>query len=308
MDDPKKINLNEDSTYMLIKESLLRGIRCFYNDPNWVQVNIKSKNILESKVIQLYLDKKEKLQYSKKDMLNKNLEFFDAIFIRQDPPFDMSYISNTYLLEKLNKPMIINNPTEIRNYPEKHIMMNFPALTPPTLISSNIDNIIKFIHKQKNVVLKPAYGNGGLGIIRINNKQKNLKSFLKKYFDKFSKNPVISQKFLKNYHKGDKRIILVNGEVKGSVLRIPKKNSLKANFHAGGIALKTSLTIQEKLICKKIKKFLIQKKLYFVGIDVIDGYLTEINVTSPTGIQQINNLDGINIEKNIIDFVLKSLK
>ena len=308
MDDPKKININKDSTYLLIKESLQRGINCFYNDPNWVQVHLKSKSIIESMVAKLHFNKHNKLSYSKKLLSTKNLEFFDAIFIRQDPPFNMNYISNTYLLEKLKNPLIINNPTEIRNYPEKHIMMNFPKLTPPTIISSNINSLIEFINNQKTIVLKPAYGNGGMGIVKIGFKQKNLKNYLQKYLDKFSKNPVIAQKFLKNFNKGDKRIILINGEVKGSVLRVPKKNSIKANFHAGGKAVKTLLTIKEKLICKQIKKFLIKKKLYFVGIDIIDGYLTEINITSPTGIQEINRLDGVRLEKNIIDFVSKSLK
>ena len=208
----------------------------------------------------------------------------------------------------MKKPLIINNSKEIRNYPEKHIMLNFPELTPPTLISTDLTSIINFINKQEVVIFKPAYGNGGLGIEKVDKNKKNIKSFIKKYINKFSKSPIIVQKFIKNFEKGDKRIILVNGKIKGAVLRIPKKNSIKANFHAGGIALKTSLTKREKLICKKIKKFLIQHELYFVGIDVIDGYLTEINITSPTGIQEINRLDGITIEKDIIDFVTKSLK
>ena len=308
MDDPKHININEDSTYLLIKESLQRGINCFYNDPSWVQADLKSKTVVKSKITKLNLDCNDKLIYSKKLLSSRNLEFFDAIFIRQDPPFNMNYISNTYLLEKLQNPIIINNPTEIRNNPEKHIMMNFPKLTPPTLISSNIESLIEFINNQKIIVLKPAYGNGGLGIVKLTYKQKNLKKYLQNYFHKFSKNPVIAQKFLKNFNKGDKRIILINGAIKGSVLRIPKKNSIKANFHAGGRAVKTSLTIKEKFICNQIKKFLIQKKLYFVGIDVIDGYLTEVNITSPTGIHEINRLDGLRLEKHIINFVLKSLK
>jgi glutathione synthase len=156
--------------------------------------------------------------------------------------------------------------------------------------------------------MKPAYGNGGLGIEKIDKNKKNLRPFIKKYINKFSNSPVIVQKFLKKYHKGDKRIIILNGKVQGAVLRVPKKNSIKANFHAGGNALKTSLSLKEKMICQKIKKFLILKQLYFVGIDVIDGYLTEINITSPTGIQEINRLNGVKIEKNIIDFVMKSLK
>ena len=190
MDDPKHININEDSTYLLIKESLQRGINCFYNDPSWVQADLKSKTVVKSKITKLNLDCNDKLIYSKELLSSRNLEFFDAIFIRQDPPFNMNYISNTYLLEKLQNPIIINNPTEIRNNPEKHIMMNFPKLTPPTLISSNIESLIEFINNQKIIVLKPAYGNGGLGIVKLTYKQKNLKKYLQNYFHKFSKNPL----------------------------------------------------------------------------------------------------------------------
>ena len=308
MDDPKNFNIEEDSTYLIIKEAIFRGVKCFYNDPKWVYVNLNKKKEIKSKVFEIFLKKNNRISYSIKNSKVINLEEFDSIFIRQDPPFNLQYISNTYLLDQLKNPLIINNSKEIRNYPEKHIMMNFPNLTPPTLISSELDSIINFIIKQEAVVIKPAYGNGGLGIEKIDKNKKNLRSFIKKYINNFSNNPVIIQKFLKKYIKGDKRIILLNGKVQGAVLRIPKKNSIKANFHAGGSALKTSLTIKENLICQKIKKFLISKKLYFVGIDVIDGYLTEINITSPTGIQEINRLDGVKIEKNIIDFVMKSLK
>ena len=308
MDDPKKINISEDSTYMIIKESLNRGIECFYNDPNWVYADINHKNKIKSHIFKLFLKDNGTLTYDIKNKINVDLENFNAIFIRQDPPYDMKYISNTYLLEKLKKPMVINNPSELRNFPEKHIMMNFPDLTPSTIISSDVEVLIKFIEKNNEVILKPAYGNGGLGIVKVDASKKNIKNFLSKYINQFSNNPIIAQRFLKNYIKGDKRVILINGTVKGSVLRVPKKNSIKSNFHAGGSAVKTSLNKKEKLICQKIKNFLINKKLYFVGIDIIDGFLTEINITSPTGIQEINRLDGVNIEKSIINFVLKSLK
>ena len=308
MDDPKKINISEDSTYMIIKESLNRGIECFYNDPNWVYADINHKNKIKSHIFKLFLKDNGTLTYDIKNKINADLENFSAIFIRQDPPYDMKYISNTYLLEKLKKPMVINNPSELRNFPEKHIMMNFPDLTPSTVISADVEVLIKFIEKNNEVILKPAYGNGGLGIVKVDASKKNIKNFLSKYINQFSNNPIIAQRFLKNYIKGDKRVILINGTVKGSVLRVPKKNSIKSNFHAGGSAVKTSLNKKEKLICQKIKNFLINKRLYFVGIDIIDGFLTEINITSPTGIQEINRLDGVNIEKSIIDFVLKSLK
>ena len=308
MDDPTKINIKEDSTYMLIKESLSRGIRCFYNSPSWVYASLNKYNQIKSSNLELSLNKSGKLTYKNKKSKDTNLEKFNAIFIRQDPPFNMEYISNTYLLSQLQNPILINDPSEVRNFPEKHIMMNFPELTPPTLISSHIPSILAFIRLHKQVILKPAYGNGGIGIEKIKINQSNMKKFLTKYISKFQNNPVIIQKFLKNFNKGDKRIILVNGQVKGAVLRVPKKNSIKANFHAGGTAVKTTLSPREKQICSTIKSFLKTKKLFFVGIDVIDGYLTEINITSPTGIQEINRLNKVNIEKDVIDFVEKSLQ
>ena len=308
MDDPKKINIKEDSTYMLIKESLSRGIRCFYNSPSWVYASMNKYNQIKSSYLELSLSKSGKLTYKSEKSKDTNLEKFNAIFIRQDPPFNMEYISNTYLLSELQNPVLINDPSEVRNFPEKHIMMNFPELTPPTLISSHVPSILAFIRLHKEVVLKPAYGNGGIGIEKIKINQLNIKKFLTKYISKFQNNPVIIQKFLKNFNKGDKRIILVNGHVKGAVLRVPKKNSIKANFHAGGTAVKTTLSLREKKICSTIKNFLKTKKLSFVGIDVIDGYLTEINITSPTGIQEINRLNKVNIEKDVIDFVEKSLQ
>ena len=308
MDDPTKINIKEDSTYMLIKESLFRGIRCFYNSPSWVYASLNKYNQIKSSNLELSLTKSGKLTYKIKKSKDTNLEKFNAIFIRQDPPFNMEYISNTYLLSQLQNPVLINDPSEVRNFPEKHIMMNFPELTPPTLISSHIPSILAFIRLHKEVILKPAYGNGGIGIEKIKINQSNMKKFLTKYISKFQNNPVIIQKFLKNFNKGDKRIILVNGQVKGAVLRVPKKNSIKANFHAGGTAVKTTLSPREKQICSNIKSFLKTKKLFFVGIDVIDGYLTEINITSPTGIQEINRLNKVNIEKDVIDFVEKSLQ
>ena len=308
MDDPMKINIKEDSTYLLIKESLSRGIRCFYNSPSWVYASINKLNQIKSSNLELSLTKSGKLTYKSKKSKDTNLEKFNAIFIRQDPPFNMEYISNTYLLSQLQNPVLINDPSEVRNFPEKHIMMNFPELTPPTLISSHIPSILAFIRLHKEVILKPAYGNGGIGIEKIKINQSNMKKLLTKYISKFQNNPVIVQKFLKNFIKGDKRIILVNGQVKGAVLRVPKKNSIKANFHAGGIAVKTTLSPREKQICSKISNFLKTKKLSFAGIDVIDGYLTEINITSPTGIQEINRLNKVNIEKDVIDFVEKSLQ
>jgi glutathione synthase len=232
----------------------------------------------------------------------------DVILVRQDPPFNINYITATYLLEKLSdKVLIINNPKHIRDYPEKLSMFDFNKIIPPTLVSSDLQEILQFNKKNKVSIIKPLYGNGGEGIEKIDsNKVRNKKlvnNLLKKY-----KLPIIVQKFIKEITLGDRRIILIDGEYVGSVARIPAKNSIKANFHAGGLAKKTNLVFRDKKICNLLKPFLKKKGLFFVGIDTIGNYLTEINVTSPTGIQEINRLNNIKIEELFWNKIEKKLK
>ena len=316
MDPLDSLNLKKDSTLAMIKEAQLRKYNVYYFtlDDLVIRQGAPYAKFAKLRLKGGFLENLDGQSrnatnwYELADPEEQPLEMMQVIMMRKDPPFNMEYISNTYLLSQLQNPVLINDPSEVRNFPEKHIMMNFPELTPPTLISSHIPSILAFIRLHKEVILKPAYGNGGIGIEKIKINQSNMRKFLTKYISKFQNNPVIIQKFLKNFNKGDKRIILVNGQVKGAVLRVPKKNSIKANFHAGGTAVKTTLSPREKQICSTIKSFLKTKKLFFVGIDVIDGYLTEINITSPTGIQEINRLNKVNIEKDVIDFVEKSLQ
>ena len=307
MDDPRKINISSDSTYLLIKESLKKKINCYYAHANSVHASIyKNKNIIKSQVSKIYINKNNTLNYQKP--LLEELSNFKAIFVRQDPPYNMQYVSNTYLLSQLEKTsLVINNPCSLRNYPEKHIMMNFPKLTPATLISLDINSILEFITKHNTVILKPAYGNGGIGIIKLDKFRNNLKQTILKYIKSFDYNPIVVQEYLPNYYKGDKRIIILGGRPIGAVLRVPAKNEIKSNFHAGGKAKKTNLTKRDKFICQSIKKFLIKNRLYFVGIDIIDGYLTEINITSPTGIQEINKMNNIKLEENILNYFLKKI-
>ena len=307
MDDPRKFDINSDTTYLLIRETLERKIDCYYTHANDVHATISGKNnAIQARVSKIYLNKDNSLNYQKSSLANLNQ--FNAIFVRQDPPYNMHYISNTYLLSELEKCcLIVNNSLSLRNYPEKHIMMNFPYLTPPTIISLEVKSILDFINKYGTVILKPAYGNGGIGIKKIDKTQINLKQLLTKYIKTFGSNPIVVQKFLPKYIHGDKRVILLGGNPIGAVLRVPAKNEIKSNFHAGGKPKKTVLTEKDKFICQTIKKFLIKNKLYFVGIDIIDGYLTEINITSPTGIHEINKIDKVQLEKKIISFFLKKI-
>tara|TARA_B100000787_G_C16126081_1_gene265045 strand:- start:28 stop:972 length:945 start_codon:yes stop_codon:yes gene_type:complete len=307
MDDPRKFDVNSDTTYLLIKESLKRRINCYFTNPNSVHTLIdKNTNKIKSQVSKLYINTKNELDYENSYL--DDLANFQAIFIRQDPPYNMQYISNTYLLSELqNKLIIINNPLSLRNFPEKHIMMNFPELTPPTLISLDVNSIMVFIKKNKIVILKPAYGNGGIGITKVSNSQSNLRQLISEYIKKYDSNPIVVQKFLKNYFRGDKRVILLGGNPIGAVLRVPAKNEIRSNFHAGGTAKKTNLTERDRFICHTIKKFLVKNKLYFVGIDIIEGYLTEINITSPTGIHEINKMNNVRLEEKVINYFLKKI-
>ncbi len=223
-----------------------------------------------------------------------NLKSFEFVLIRQDPPFNMEYITATYLLERLPKTcMVLNKPNSIRDCPEKLFVMDFFNLMPPTLISRQKSNIIKFVKKFKKVVIKPIYGNGGSNVFYLNEKDPNLNIIIDTLISETEH--IIVQKFIKNVKKGDKRILLINGLPVGAVNRIPVNNEIRANLHIGGRAKKTNLTKREKFICNQIKSKLREKGLFFTGIDVIDGYLTEINVTSPTCIREIDTLNKVNI-------------
>ena len=189
--------------------------------------------------------------------------------------------------------MILNKPNSIRDCPEKLFVMDFFDLMPPTLISKHKSNIIEFVKKFKKAVIKPIYGNGGTNIFYLNEKDPNLNTIIDSLISETEH--VIVQKFIKNVKKGDKRILLINGSPVGAVNRVPVNNEIRANLHIGGLAKKTNLTKREKFICDQIKSKIREKGLFFTGIDVIDGYLTEINVTSPTCIREIDSLNKVNI-------------
>ena len=292
MDKLNKINKDTDSTLALIQEAIKRKFSVFiYNVGNLYFENNELKAIA-NKVLSINIQNERFLTLDKTQVINlKNFEF---ILIRQDPPFNMEYITATYLLEKLPKScMVLNKPDSIRDCPEKLFVMDFFNLMPPTLISKQKSNIIKFVKKFKKVVIKPIYGNGGSNVFYLNEKDPNLNIIIENLISE--KEHVIVQKFIKKIKKGDKRILLINGLPVGAVNRIPVENEIRANLHIGGRAKKTNLTKREKFICKQIKSKLREKGLFFTGIDVIDGYLTEINVTSPTCIREIDTLNKVNI-------------
>ena len=228
---------------------------------------------------------------------------FDVVWLRQDPPFDMHYITSTHLLDRLAPgTLVVNDPFWVRNYPEKLMVLDFPDLTPPTTVSRDLETIKAFKDKHGDVIVKPLYGNGGAGVFLLNKEDRNLSS-LYEMFTGFSREPLIVQKFLPAVSKGDKRVILVDGECVGAINRVPAAGETRSNMHVGGRPEKVGLTERDLEICARIGPLLKEKGQVFVGIDVIGEYLTEINVTSPTGIQELERFDGVNIAGKIWDAI-----
>ncbi len=228
-----------------------------------------------------------------------DLAEMDVVWLRQDPPFDMHYITSTHLLDRLRgTTLVVNDPFWVRNYPEKLLVLDFPDLTPPTMIARDLATIKAFKVRHGDVILKPLYGNGGAGVFRLDANDRNLTS-LHELFTGFSREPLIVQKFLPDVSAGDKRVILVDGEAVGAINRVPAEGETRSNMHVGGRPEKIGLTEHDLEICARIGPLLREKGQVFVGIDVIGSYLTEINVTSPTGMQELERFDGINVAEKI---------
>ena len=295
MDSIENIDFNFDTSFLLGFEAQQRGYDVFYYKPEDLEYNNNQIQAL-GHFIKFFDNQEYYFEYlsEKKEIIN--LAEIDVVLIRQDPPFDMNYISSTYLLEQLDaSTVVLNQPSSIRNCSEKIYPLQFKEFMPPTIITQNIETIKNFLKDQKDIVTKPLYGNGGEGIFRTTINDRNLKG-INENIEKLNE-PLIAQRYIPEILNGDRRIILIDGEYYGSVARIPENDNLKANFHAGGRPEKTNLIYRDKEICDTLKKDLKEKNLFLVGIDVIGNYLTEINVTSPTGLKQINKLNNTNLEK-----------
>jgi glutathione synthase len=237
-----------------------------------------------------------------------DLSTFDVVHLRQDPPFDMGYITTTHLLERIHpKTLVVNNPAEVRNAPEKLFVTEFAKLTPPTLITRDREAIVAFRHEHGDVIVKPLYGNGGAGVFRIAGGDENLVSLLEMFETAF-REPFVVQRYLPEVRQGDKRIILVDGEPVGAINRVPPAGEARSNMHVGGRPEPVEMTARDREICAAIGPTLKARGLIFVGIDVIGNYLTEINVTSPTGIREVKRFGGADIAALIWDAVHKRLK
>lgn len=298
MDPIARINVRGDSTLALLLEAQRRGHAISYYTPD--QLSLNGKDVV-APVQSLNVRDEVGNHFTLGEPKRTNLASFDVVLLRQDPPFDLAYITSTHLLERIHpKTLVVNDPTSVRNAPEKLFVLDFPELMPPTLISRNLDEINAFRAEHGAVVMKPLHGHGGAAVFRILPQDMNFGSLYDMFAVTF-REPWVIQRFLPEVKQGDKRIILVDGEFAGAVNRVPAADDLRSNMVRGGAARATDLTPREREICERIGPALRQRGLLFVGIDVIDNHLTEINVTSPTGIRAIANLGGIDIAALIWD-------
>ncbi|MEE2699398.1 MAG: glutathione synthase [Pseudomonadota bacterium] len=302
MDHISTVDIKTDSTFALALEAEARGHTLYHYLPE--QLFFQDGKV-QAKVEMLNVSRKVKKHFTLSNSQIINLKDIDVVLLRQDPPFDMSYITTTHLLELVQPDtLVVNDPVEVRNAPEKIFILRYPNLLPPTIISREKDSLVSFRAKYSDIILKPLYGNGGSGVYHIKPDDENFISLLE-MFEKISREPIIAQAYLPDVRKGDKRIILIEGEVAGAINRVPKEGEARANIHTGATTEKSNLNDREIEICKIIGPDLKKRGLIFVGIDIIGDYLTEINVTSPTGIQEINHFDKTCIESQFWDAIEK---
>ncbi len=300
MDPVQTININGDSTFALGLEAQRRGHTLFYYEPKHLSMR---DGRVYARGHSLTLRREHGNHFSLGVSEVVNLTDLDVVLLRQDPPFDMSYITTTHMLELVHpKVLVVNDPSEVRNAPEKLFATRFEGLLPPTLISRDAEEIKAFRTEFGDIIIKPLFGNGGAGVFRLREGDENLASLLE-MFTSINREPVIVQKYLKDVRKGDKRIILIDGKPAGAINRVPAEGEARSNMHVGGRPEKSLLTKREQDICEMIGPELKRRGLIFVGIDVIGDYLTEINVTSPTGIQEIDRFDGSNLASFVWDAI-----
>jgi glutathione synthase len=304
MDDITRIKIVGDSTFALMLEAQMRGHSLFTYTPDKLSLadgrvvaRVKAAQVRDVEGDHVTLGAEERI----------DLSTMDVVLLRQDPPFDMGYVTTTHLLERIHpKTLVVNDPAHVRNAPEKIFVTEFPDLMPATLITRDREEIEDFRKSHGDVVMKPLYGNGGAAVFKVSAIDPNFGSLYDLFATMF-REPWVVQRFLPEVRHGDKRIILVDGEAAGAVNRVPAENDIRSNMVRGGAARPTDLSPREQEICTRIGPFLKERGLLFVGIDVIDGNLTEINVTSPTGIRAIKRLGGPDLAVDVWDAIERKL-
>ncbi len=300
MDPIDSIDIDADSTFVMAMEAQDRGHDLWYYTPSDLSFT-PDRVYARARPLAVRRDYDDFFTLGEPQELD--LSTLDVVLLRQDPPFDMAYITTTHVLERIHpKTLVVNDPAEVRNAPEKIFVTDFPDFMPETLITHRRSEIEAFRDQHQDIIIKPLYGNGGAGVFRLTPGDENLSSILE-MFEAASREPLICQRYLPEIRQGDKRIILVDGVPIGGVARMPQEGEARANFHSGGTAEQAKLTVREREICAGIGPVLKEKGLVFVGIDVIGDYMTEINVTSPTGIQETNRLSNTKIEADIWDAI-----
>ena len=291
MDPIGSVDINADSTFRMALEAAARDHSLFYyhvEDLAWRHGRVTATGH------DLAVQKVQGDHYALGERRTVDLADWDVVLLRQDPPFDMSYITNTHLLELIHpQTLVVNDPFWVRNCPEKILVLEFLDLMPPTMVARSLEAIREFRAEHGDIIIKPLYGNGGAGVFKMPQADTNLAS-LHEMFTGINREPLMIQKFLPGVSQGDKRVILIDGEVAGAINRVPQAGETRSNMHVGGRPEKVGLTDRDLEICERLKPVLKERGLIFTGIDVIAGNLTEINVTSPTGIQELERFDGVN--------------
>ncbi len=291
MDPIESVDISADSSFRIALEAQVRGHEVHVFTPDKL-VFREGRVLAGTRAVTLQPVLGAHVAFGPQGL--RDLATFDVVWLRQDPPFDMSYITTTHLLDLIHpRTLVVNDPFWVRNYPEKLLVLQFPDLTPPTMIARDLAAIRTFKAEHGDVILKPLYGNGGAGVFRLDPNDRNLAS-LHELFTGISREPLIVQKYLPAVTKGDKRIILVDGEPIGAINRVPAEGETRSNMHVGGRPEKIGLSARDREICAAIGPILREKGQIFVGIDVIGDWLTEINLTSPTGLQELERFDGTN--------------
>jgi glutathione synthase len=300
MDPIERIDISGDSTFALALEAQRRGHLLLYYGPRDMSLR---EGIVSARVRELEVRDERHNHFTLGPVSVFDLSQARVVLMRQDPPFDMAYITATHLLERVSqKALVVNDPFHVRNAPEKLFVTQFKEFMPPTLVTSDREEIQQFREEHGELVLKPLYGNGGAGVFRVKPDDENLAALLE-VFTQLYREPIVVQRYVPEVRKGDKRIILVDGECAGALNRVPVAGEARSNLHVGGRAEATTLSDRESEMCEALGPELKKRGLVFAGIDVIGGYLTEINVTSPTGIQEVKRLGGPDIAKTIWDAI-----
>lgn len=296
MDPIEGVNINADSSFRLAEEAQARGHALWVYTPDRLVFD-EGRVMATARPFTVKRVQGDHVAFGAPEKID--LSTMDVVWLRQDPPFDMAYITTTHLLDLIRETtLVVNDPFWVRNHPEKLLVLQFPQLTPPTMIARSLADIREFKHRHGDIILKPLYGNGGAGVFRLDAGDRNLAS-LHEMFTGFSREPMIVQKFLPAVSKGDKRVILVDGEPVGAINRVPAEGETRSNLHVGGRAEKIALTPRDREICAAIGPLLRERGQVFVGIDVIGDWLTEINLTSPTGMQELERFDGLNVAARV---------